>query len=103
MLRARGAAPYDRKLSMTNRSGAKATSSEACASVSERRACCAWIEPAHENLALGVDCTPQICRPPIDLQKDFVMERVDRDAEFGAKWSRDRRTVGLATAIFPAL
>jgi hypothetical protein len=56
-----------------------------------------------ENLALGVDCTPQICRPPIDLQKDFVMERVDRDAEFGAKWSRDRRTVVLATVIFPAL
>jgi hypothetical protein len=26
-----------------------------------------------ENLALGVDCTPQICRPPIDLQKDVVM------------------------------
>ena len=25
-----------------------------------------------ENLALGVDCTPQMCRPPIDLQKDFV-------------------------------
>ena len=25
-----------------------------------------------ENLALGVDCAPQICDPPIDLQIDFV-------------------------------
>ena len=25
-----------------------------------------------ENLALGVDCAPQICHPPIDVQMDLV-------------------------------
>ena len=35
-------------------------------------ACCAWIGPAHEDLALGVSGAPEINHPPIDFQIDFV-------------------------------
>jgi hypothetical protein len=49
MPRSRAAAPYDRKSSVTNRPERRRTSSVASASNSERRACCAWIGPAHRG------------------------------------------------------
>ena len=45
---------------------------KAWASVSTRRACCAWIGPAHEDVALGVSGAPEINHPLIDFQIDFV-------------------------------
>jgi hypothetical protein len=47
--RSRAAGPYDRKSSVTNRPERRHTSSVASASNSERRACCAWIGPAHRG------------------------------------------------------
>jgi hypothetical protein len=51
-------APYDRKSSVTNRSGTKAYFFKSLRISSERRACCAWIGQHIENLALGVDGAP---------------------------------------------
>jgi hypothetical protein len=72
MPRSRAAAPYDRKSSVTNRPDRRRTSSVASASNSERRACCAWIGPAHRGPRPRRQQRAQITHPPIDFQIDLV-------------------------------
>src|ERR1700722_18489421 len=52
--------------------GRRYISSEACASVSERHACCAWTGPAHRGPRPRRPRRAIDNHPPIDLQIDFV-------------------------------
>ena len=73
MPRSRAAALYDRKSSVTNRSGTKAYFFSSFLISSERHACLLLDLDQHiENFALGVDGAPQIDHPPIDFQIDLV-------------------------------
>jgi hypothetical protein len=73
MPRSRAAGPYDRKSSVTNRPERRHTSSVASASNSERRACCAWIGPAHRG--------PRRRRRAIDkLSAHRFLDRFRQDA-----------------------
>src|SRR5271157_1388913 len=64
-------------------------SSEVCASVSTRRACCAWTGPAHRTFALGVDGAPQVNHAAVDFQIDLV-KMPDR-MRFGTALAQFRR------------
>ena len=73
MPRSRAAAPYDRKSSVTKRSGAKAYFFKKLAHQFQSGVLVALGLDQHiEDLALGVDGAPKINHSPIDFQIDFV-------------------------------
>ena len=91
MPRSRAAALYDRKSSVTNRSGAKANFSEACASVSVRHACCAWIGPVHREPRPRRRRRATIDHPPVDFQIDS--SRCQVACGFGGAFADARRSL----------
>jgi hypothetical protein len=80
MPRARAAAPYDRKSSVTNRAATKAYFKR----LPHRFQSDVLVNKHIENLAMGDDSAPQIDHPPIDLQIDFIkmLDRMRLQATF---------------------